>query len=107
MIGVVWPSLVAFAAWVRRCHDLGYSMLEGIFHNQIGDFFTYLRNPTAGDTLWWQIYHDKGDPSPNQFGPAPEENYHELLYGSVLDFLPQLLEKRYDAILFNFLNLLF
>ncbi len=73
VIGVAWASLVSFSLWVRRCHDLGYSGWQAFWRGQF-DIFTLFRDITGSEMIRFQVYWEKGEPGPNQFGPAPEEN---------------------------------
>lgn len=88
VIGVVWASLVVFASWVRRCHDLGYFAKEAIFRRNFLDLFVMFRwhREGFGCSMRWQVFHDTGDPSPNQFGPAPEENIPRILKKEEIEF---------------------
>lgn len=88
VIGIVWASLVVFASWVRRCHDLGYSAKEAIFRHNFLDLFVAFRwhSEGVGCSVRWQVFHDKGDPSTNQFGPAPEENIPRILKKEEIEF---------------------
>ena len=87
-IGTVWLLLVVYASWVRRCHDLGWSAWEGLFRNNIWDMFVMFRwhKEGVGCSVRWQVFHDKGDPTPNQFGPAPEENIPHTFKEEEIEF---------------------
>ena len=88
VLGVVWASLVVFASWVRRCHDLGYSAKEAIYRHNFLDLFVMFRwhSEGIGCSVRWQVFHDKGDSSTNQFGPAPEENIPRILKKEEIEF---------------------
>ncbi len=85
VIGMIWAYGVWLAAWVRRCHDLGYSAWQGFWGRQVA-MVEFIKN-TAGDhTLFWQTYFEQGEPESNQFGPAPEENIPRVLKKEEVEF---------------------